>query len=88
VFANEGERDAAQELAKSLNVRFTGLWLAAPPDVLKSRVMERKGDASDADVAVVEKQLGYQPGEIRWEKVDASGSLNASEALVRKILQL
>jgi predicted kinase len=88
VFANEGERDAAQELAKSLNVRFTGLWLAAPPDVLKSRVMERKGDASDADVAVVEKQLGYQPGESRWEKVDASGSLNASEALVRKILRL
>ena len=88
VFANEGERDSAQELARILNVRFTGLWLAAPPDVLKSRVTGRKGDASDANATVVEKQLGYQPGEIRWEKVDASGSLDASEALVRKILQL
>jgi aminoglycoside phosphotransferase family enzyme/predicted kinase len=88
VFANESERDSAQELAKSLNVRFTGLWLAAPPAILKSRVTGRKGDASDADAAVVEKQLGYQPGEIRWEKVDASGSLDASEAFVRKILQL
>lgn len=88
VFARESERNAVQELAQNLNVRFTGLWLAAPPDVLKSRVTGRKGDASDADAAVVDKQLGYQPGEIRWEKVDASGSLNASEALVRKILRL
>ncbi len=88
VFAREDERDAAQELAKSLNVRFTGLWLAAPPAILKSRVTGRRGDASDADAAVVEKQLGYQPGEIRWEKVDASGSLDASETLVRQILQL
>jgi aminoglycoside phosphotransferase family enzyme/predicted kinase len=88
VFAREGERNAAQELAESLNVRFTGLWLAAPPDILKSRVTGRKGDASDADAAVVEKQLSYQPGEVRWEKVDASGSLDASETLVRKILRL
>lgn len=88
VFAREDERDAAQELAKSLNVRFTGLWLAAPPAILKSRVTGRRGDASDADAAVVEKQLGYQPGEIHWEKVDASGSLDASEAFVKKILQL
>ena len=69
-------------------MRFAGLWLAAPPAILKSRVTGRRGDASDADAAVVEKQLGYQPGEILWEKVDASGSLDASEALVRKILQL
>ncbi len=88
VFAREDERDAAQELAKSLNVRFTGLWLAAPPAILKSRVTGRSGDASDADAAVVEKQLGYQPGDIRWERVDASGSLDASEILVRQILQL
>ena len=67
---------------------FTGLWLAAPPAILKSRVTGRRGDASDADAAVVEKQLGYQPGEIRWKKVDASGSLDASETLVRQILQL
>jgi len=88
VFAREDERAAAQEVAGSVNVRFTGLWLAAPPAVLKSRVTGRKGDASDADAAVVEKQLGYKPGEIRWEKVDASGSLEASETLVRKILRL
>jgi predicted kinase len=88
VFAREDERKAAEEMAESANARFTGLWLAAAPAVLKSRVTARSGDASDADAAVVEKQLGYQPGEIRWKKVDASGSLAASETLVRQILQL
>lgn len=87
VFAREDERNSAQDLAKSMNARFTGLWLAAPPAILKSRVTGRRGDASDADAVVVEKQLGYQPGEIRWNLVDASGSLDASEALVRKFLQ-
>lgn len=88
VFAREDERKAAEEVAGSANARFTGLWLAAAPAILKSRVTGRRGDASDADAAVVEKQLGYQPGEIRWKKVDASGSLEASETLVRQILQL
>ncbi|MDP1701164.1 MAG: AAA family ATPase [Aestuariivirga sp.] len=88
VFAREDERDAAEELVRSVNARFTGLWLAAPSAILKSRVTGRRGDASDADAAVVEKQLGYQPGEIRWKKVDVSGSVAASETLVRKILQL
>lgn len=88
VFAREDERDAAEELAQGVNARFTGLWLAAAPAILKSRVTGRRGDASDADAAVVEKQLGYQPGEIRWKKVDVSGSVAASETLVRQILQL
>jgi hypothetical protein len=88
VFAREDEREAAEELAGSANARFTGLWLAAPSAILKSRVTGRRGDASDADAAVVEKQLGYQPGEIRWKKVDVSGSVAASETLVRQILRL
>ena len=88
VFAREEEREVAEELAGSTNARFTGLWLVAAPAILKSRVTGRSGDASDADAAVVEKQLGYQPGEIRWKKVDVSGSVAASETLVRQILQL
>jgi aminoglycoside phosphotransferase family enzyme/predicted kinase len=88
VFAREDEREAAEELAGGTNARFTGLWLAAAPAILKSRVTGRRGDASDADAAVVEKQLGYQPGEIRWKKVDVSGSVAASETNVRQILQL
>ncbi len=88
VFAREEEREAVEDLAGSANAGFTGLWLAAAPAILRSRVTGRRGDASDADAAVVEKQLGYQPGEIRWKKVDVSGSVTASETLVRQILQL
>ncbi len=88
VFAREEEREAAEELAGGANARFTGLWLTAAPAILKSRVTGRRGDASDADAAVVEKQLGYQPGEIRWKKVDVSGSVAASETIVRQILLL
>jgi hypothetical protein len=88
VFAREGERETAEEMARSSNAGFTGLWLTAAPAILKSRVTGRKGDASDADAAVVEKQLGYEPGEIRWNKVDASGSVAATDARIRQILQL
>ena len=88
VFAREEERKAAEELAGGANARFTGLWLTAAPAILKSRVTARRGDASDADAAVVEKQLAYQPGEIRWKKVDVSGSVAASETIVRQILLL
>jgi aminoglycoside phosphotransferase family enzyme/predicted kinase len=88
VFAREDERETAEELAENANTSFTGLWLAAAPATLKSRVTGRSGDASDADAAVVEKQLGYQPGEIRWNKVDVSGNVAATETIVRQILQL
>jgi aminoglycoside phosphotransferase family enzyme/predicted kinase len=88
VFSAESERNTAEQLAQNCGAKFTGIWLEADPSQLKSRVMGRKGDASDADAAVVEKQLSYEPGEIRWSKVDASGSVAASEALVKQILQL
>ena len=88
VFSAESERNTAEQLARNCKAKFTGIWLEADPSQLKSRVSGRKGDASDADAAVVEKQLSYEPGEIRWSKVDASGSVAASEALVKQILQL
>jgi hypothetical protein len=88
VFSAESERSMAEQLARNSHAGFAGIWLEADPSLLKSRVTGRRGDASDADAAVVEKQLGYQPGEIRWSKVDASGSAAASEALVKQILQL
>ena len=88
VFSAESERNTAEQLALNCKAKFTGIWLEADPSQLKSRVSGRKGDASDADAAVVEKQLSYEPGEIHWSKVDASGSVAASEALVKQILQL
>ena len=49
-------------------------WFMAP-DVLRGRVASRTGDASDADVAVLEAQLDRDAGEIGWERLDAEAPL-------------
>jgi len=49
-------------------VPFEGLWLDIPKDVAQARVAARKGDASDATPAVVDRQFGYSLGKIRWRR--------------------
>src|SRR6185369_16649254 len=66
VFAREDERQAAEALAMRVGVPFDGIWLDVPKEVAQARVAARKGDASDATPAVVERQFGYELGEIRW----------------------
>ena len=68
VFAKPEERDAAEALARKVGVPFEGLWLDIPKDVAQARVAARKGDASDATPAVVDRQFGYNLGEIRWRR--------------------
>ena len=57
-------------------MRFDGLWLCAPEEVLVGRVAARRGDASDATPEVVERQLGYALGPIHWTRIDVSGPLD------------
>jgi predicted kinase len=73
MFAREGERDAVAAVARDTGVAFVGLWLEAPAEVLERRVAGREGDASDADVAVLRKQLTYDLGRIAWARIDAGG---------------
>jgi aminoglycoside phosphotransferase family enzyme/predicted kinase len=68
VFAKPEERDAAEALAQKVAVPFEGLWLDIPKDVAQARVAARKGDASDATPAVVDRQFSYELGEIRWQR--------------------
>jgi aminoglycoside phosphotransferase family enzyme/predicted kinase len=70
VFLKPEQRARAEALAKSVDVAFQGVWLEAPPEVLRARVAARVNDASDADVAVLESQLGRDAGEITWRRVD------------------
>jgi predicted kinase len=86
VFAREAERDEVAEAARDAGLRFDGLWLDAPAEVLRSRVAGRTGDVSDADVAVLERQLGYDIGVMRWACVDVSGGSSDAEARVRQRL--
>jgi len=88
VFADENERRRIEEIAGRVEAGFSGLWLAAPADVLKARVSAREDDASDATVEVVDIQLGYDLGEMTWSEIDAGAGREKTADLARKALQL
>ena len=54
-FLRRGERDRARELARELRVPFAILECEAPIEVLRQRLRERRGDASEADESVLQK---------------------------------
>ncbi len=72
VHAKPEERAAIEALAAEEGASFTGLWLEAPREVMRSRVAKREGDVSDATPSVVEEQLSYEIGPQSFEVIDAS----------------
>lgn len=87
VFATPDERAAIEEVARACGARFTGMWLTAPDDVLRSRVERRTGDISDATVEVLEKQLAYDLGGMAWTALDASGAAESVRARALRALE-
>jgi hypothetical protein len=80
VFTHPPSRPDAEAAAGS--ARFDGLWLELDPDTARARVAARRDDPSDATVAVLERQLAFDPGEISWARIDAAkGEVAAAEAL-------
>jgi predicted kinase len=86
VFGNEVDRAAIDMLAREARVPFTGLWLAAPVEVLKARVGGRAGDASDAGPEVIDRQLAGSTGTVSWTSIDASGDEGSVLARVRSAI--
>jgi predicted kinase len=72
VFARPEERAAIEAATKDAGAAFTGIWLEAPAARLEARIAARKGDASDATVDVLRRQLAYELGPMTWQRVDAS----------------
>ncbi|HEY4030444.1 MAG TPA: AAA family ATPase [Caulobacteraceae bacterium] len=68
VFLQPAERAAAQQAAQAAGVDFEGVWLDAPAEVMRQRLAGRTGDASDADIRVLEQQLTRDPGSIGWKR--------------------
>ncbi|MDI4666216.1 AAA family ATPase [Xanthobacter autotrophicus] len=68
VHAKPQERAAIEQVAADAGIDFHGWWLEAPDAELIRRVEARTDDASDADAAVVRRQLAYDLGEIRWQR--------------------
>lgn len=88
VYGREADRDAIEDVARSLAVRFDGLWLEAPTSTLIERVQSREQDPSDADAGVVRAQAGEDIGGLRWHRVDAGAAENDvqrhAQALLRR----
>jgi uncharacterized protein len=64
-FLRRHERTQFESLAEELGIPFTILHCDAPPQVLRQRVSHRAAldnDASEADLAVLEQQLGWLEG--------------------------
>lgn len=72
VFLKPAERAAAETAAKAAGVRFEGVWLDTPTDIMRRRLATRTGDASDANERVLEQQLRRDPGAIGWTRTSAS----------------
>ncbi len=78
-FLDLGQREAAEALAAEAGMRFTGLWLAAPLDLLEARIAARHDDASDATVAVLRQSAAHDPGAGSWQAIDARDAATALE---------
>ncbi|MGK7865803.1 AAA family ATPase [Falsiroseomonas sp. E2-1-a20] len=81
VFLDPAQRRAAEDAARPQP--FTGLWLAAPMDLLRRRVAARTAegrDASDATVEVLERAATADPGAITWTILDATDAFDAARA--------
>jgi uncharacterized protein len=86
VFLDPTERARIEDVAASAGVRFSGLWLRAPEEVLVARVAGRRGDASDATPAVVRRQRAIGLGALSWQPLDASGSPEGVAVAARTLL--
>jgi aminoglycoside phosphotransferase family enzyme/predicted kinase len=75
VFARPDNRAAIESAAASAGVPFVGVWLEAPESQLRSRIADRRDDASDADASVLRQQLLQDRGAVSWARIDASRPL-------------
>lgn len=66
VFMHHAQREVFQALAEAKGYGYVILEFTASADTLKKRVVEREREASDADLTVLEHQLG------QWKELDAS----------------
>ena len=87
VFAEPAERARIERVAHDAGVGFVGLWLETDPAILKRRVADRHGDASDAGVAVVDRQLAYRLGPIGWHRIDAADDKHRILAAARETVR-
>lgn len=86
VNADPAGRSELRALAAGARSPFTGLWLEAPAGTLKARVTTRHGDASDADAAIVARQLDMDVGPLDWHRIDGAAGAESVLDVARRLL--
>ncbi|MBC8240029.1 MAG: AAA family ATPase, partial [Alphaproteobacteria bacterium] len=86
VHNHAGSRDALTDLAADNGVPFVGIWLDADPALMAQRIAARHGDASDADAAVMQKQVAAGVGSMDWRRIDAALPLEDKIHQIRTLL--
>jgi predicted kinase len=81
VFGDPVQRDNIAQSARKAGAPFKGLWLKAAPVLLERRIAARRGDASDATIAILHRQLAHVTSPADWQQINAAGS--AEETLSR-----
>jgi aminoglycoside phosphotransferase family enzyme/predicted kinase len=81
VFGQPREQSGIARVATDRNIPFWGLWLEAPTDIIKGRIAERRGDASDATMGIVDSQVAQAKMPSGWTRIDASGAPEQTFAL-------
>ena len=72
-FLDPAMRAGIEAVASEAGVPFRGIWLEAPLDVLRGRVVARRGDASDATVRVLDTAAARTVAPRDWARIDAAG---------------
>lgn len=74
VFGSSEERKKVEDAASCSGAEVRAVWLDAPVDVLEQRLSARQGDASDATIEVLHRQVHTVAVPKGWVKLDVSGS--------------
>jgi uncharacterized protein len=83
VFDRAVDRQAIEAVARACGVPFHGAWLQASREVLAARVAARVGDASDATIAVLDRQLARGSAGRQWHVLHAGGNADTTLAAGR-----
>jgi aminoglycoside phosphotransferase family enzyme/predicted kinase len=87
VYGQPSQRAGIAAVAEAAGAPFCGIWLCAPEAELERRVEARRGDASDADAAVVRLQRALDETGVTWLRLRADRPLAAILADAQKCLE-
>jgi predicted kinase len=83
VYREPHQRAALKTIAERAGVPFHGIWLEAPAETLEARIAARRGDASDATVEVMRRQLEQLSRPADWYACAADRPVDAIIADLR-----